>query len=55
MDRAEEYVSDVRREAQSRLDKEKFEADVEAEKQRLRTHRPWHVRLFPWRIKLERR
>lgn len=48
-------ISDVMKQAQWELDLEEFEAAVEKEKERLRTHIPWHARLFPWRITFERR
>ena len=45
----------VLRQARSEVIKEEFRERVEAEKERLRTHRPWWHKVFPYRITIERR
>jgi hypothetical protein len=41
--------------AKAEVQEERFRAAVEAEKTRLRQHRPWWERLLPFVIRIERR
>lgn len=43
---------DIYKNALAELEAERFRRLVDAEKQRLLTHKPWHVRLFPWRVRV---
>lgn len=51
----EEIANLVREHAESELLEEKFRAAVEAEKNRLRTFKPWWHRVFPFIIEIRRR
>lgn len=47
-------LDEVRREATAQLAKERFDELVAKEVARLKTHRPWWRRLFPWVITIRR-
>lgn len=48
-------AEEIRAQAQKELAEERFRQAVEVEKDRLRQHKPLWVRLFPWRITIDRR
>jgi hypothetical protein len=47
-------LNEVRREATAQLAKERFDELVAKEVTRLKAHRPWWRRLFPWVITIRR-
>ena len=47
-------INEVRREANTQLAKERFDELVAKEVTRMKTHRPWWRRLFPWVITIRR-
>jgi hypothetical protein len=48
-------LAQVRRQAQQELRDEAFRVAVGKEKERIKHHRSWWERVFPWVIKIERR
>ena len=48
-------LDDIEKQALWELDLEDHEKAVEKRKEQLRTKRPWHVWLFPWKIQVTRR
>lgn len=51
----EHDLKTIRELAQTELENEAFREAVEKEKERLRTHRSWWERVFPYKITIERR
>lgn len=49
------YRGKVRKLAREEIAEEDFDADVEAEKVRIRTHVPWWHRIIPFTITVKRR
>tara|TARA_R100001086_G_scaffold200856_1_gene117077 strand:+ start:17403 stop:17600 length:198 start_codon:yes stop_codon:yes gene_type:complete len=48
-------MKEIEQQALKELEQEEFREAVEMEKQRLKTRVPLLHRLFPWKIKIERR
>ena len=45
----------VRKQAEEEIYEEDFNAAVQAEKVRIRTHVPWYHTIFPWKVIVIRR
>lgn len=48
-------VEEIKAQAKLELQQERFKKAVEAEKERLRKHKPLWDRIFPWKITIERK
>lgn len=48
-------MEEITAQAKKEIAEEKFRQAVEAEKARLQQYKPLWVRLFPWRLTIERR
>jgi hypothetical protein len=47
-------IETIRRAAKEQLDKERFDEAVAKEVARLKVHRPWWRKIFPWVVTIRR-
>lgn len=46
------YAFEVLKAAHEELQDERFRKAVDELKEEINTHKPWYVRVFPWRIRI---